>query len=276
MTFFGIRKHISFLRPLPTLFHLCEEPHHLSSRFFRHVKRNLLDETHHNPPSYNSSPLSPSSLFCQLWPFLHTSQLLIPPQLVLHALHLSSHLLMGIASPFNCSSTCETWFGVSGLCARSLLLLQHLTSSEPRASRALHLEVFSCSQLYRCCIVSSHWVTPRFFFAVNSHIFTDPPTSLRIHSALCLDLAHHSFHDSQSLLLLYFIFFRSSCLHTSVSMKTRFANHEQIRVQQPYCCSGSHRIPSGLLSRLPGFSRCFLAPCASCSFVGVAPNLKIP
>ena len=42
------------------------------------------------------------------------------------------------------------------------------------------------------------------------------------------------------------------------------------------CCSGSHRIPSGPLSWFPGFSRCLLAPCASCSFVGVAPSLKIP
>ena len=42
------------------------------------------------------------------------------------------------------------------------------------------------------------------------------------------------------------------------------------------CCSGSHRIPSGIPSRFPGFSRCLLAPCASCSLVGVAPNLKIP
>ena len=42
------------------------------------------------------------------------------------------------------------------------------------------------------------------------------------------------------------------------------------------CCSGSPRIPSWAFVLVSWFSRCFLAPCASCSFVGVAPNLKIP
>ena len=51
----------------------------------------------------------------------------------------------------------------------------------------------SRSQWYHHCVLPV-WMKPRFF-AITSQIFTDPPTVVCVHSALCRYLPRHVCHD---------------------------------------------------------------------------------